>query len=55
MKKSDLPEFQWTPACQEGFDQLKKALTEAPVSATGTTSWAGHTVSIPEPSFCCGW
>ena len=25
MKKSDLPEFQWTPACQEGFDQLKKA------------------------------
>ena len=31
MKKSDLPEFQWTPACQEGFDQLKKALTEAPV------------------------
>ena len=24
-------EFQWTPACQEGFDQLKKALTEAPV------------------------
>ena len=33
MKKSDLPEFQWTPACQEGFDQLKKALTEAPVLA----------------------
>ena len=31
MKKSDFPEFQWTPACQEGFDQLKKALTEAPV------------------------
>ena len=31
MKKSDLPEFQWTPACQEGFDQLKKALTEAPI------------------------
>ena len=30
MKKSDLPEFQWTPACQEGFDQLKKALKEAP-------------------------
>ena len=27
MKKSDHPEFQWTPACQEGFDQLKKALT----------------------------
>ena len=21
MKKSDLSEFQWTPACQEGFDQ----------------------------------
>ena len=33
MKKSDLPEFQWTPAYQEGFDQLKKALTEAPVLA----------------------
>ena len=33
MKKSDLPEFQWTPACQEGFDQLKKALPEAPVLA----------------------
>ena len=33
MRKSDLPEFQWTPACQEGFDQLKKALTEAPVLA----------------------
>ena len=33
MKKSDLPEFQWTSACQEGFDQLKKALTEAPVLA----------------------
>ena len=33
MKKSDLLEFQWTPVCQEGFDQLKKALTEAPVLA----------------------
>ena len=33
MKKSDLPEFQWTPACQEEFDQLRKALTEAPVLA----------------------
>ena len=31
MKRSDLPEFQWTSACQEGFDQLKKALTEASV------------------------
>ena len=33
IKKSNLPEFQWTPACQEGFDQLKKALMEAPVLA----------------------
>ena len=33
MKNSDLPEFQWTPACQEGFDQLKKVLMEAPVLA----------------------
>ena len=33
MKKSDLPEFQWTHTCQEGFDQLKKALMEAPVLA----------------------
>ena len=33
MKKSDLPEFQWIPACQEGFNQLKKALTEAAILA----------------------
>ena len=33
MKKSNLPEFQWTLACQEGFNQLNKALTEAPVLA----------------------
>ena len=33
MKKSNLPEFEWTPACQERFDQLKKALTEALVLA----------------------
>ena len=33
MKKSNLPEFQWTPACQKGFNQLKKALTEAHVLA----------------------
>ena len=31
MKRSDLPEFQWTVSCQEGFNQLKKALMEAPV------------------------
>ena len=33
MKKSDLPKFQWTPAHQEGFNQLKRALTEALVLA----------------------
>ena len=33
MKKSNLSEFQWTPACQEGFNQLKKTLMEAPVLA----------------------
>ena len=33
MKKNNLPEFQWTPTCQEGFNQLKKALTEASVLA----------------------
>ena len=33
MKKSKLPEFKWTDKCQEGFDQLKKVLTEAPVLA----------------------
>ena len=33
MKKSDLPKFEWTPTCQEGFDQLKNALTEAPILA----------------------
>ena len=30
MKKSDLPEFKWTPTCQEGFDQLKKLLWKLP-------------------------
>ena len=33
MKKSDLLEFQWTSAFQEGFDQMKKALTKALVLA----------------------
>ena len=33
IKKSNLPEFQLTPAYQEGFTQLKKALTEASILA----------------------
>ena len=33
MKKSYLHIFEWTPTCQEGFDQLEKALMEAPILA----------------------
>ena len=33
MKKSKSPEFHWTQECQEGFDQLKKALIKVPVLA----------------------
>ena len=33
LKKSDLPEFNWTKDCQEGFDNLKRALTSAPILA----------------------
>ena len=33
MKKSELLEFCWTQECQEGFNQFKKALIEAPVLA----------------------
>ena len=33
MKKSEIPEFVWSPKCQEGFDNLKKALISAPILA----------------------
>ena len=33
LKKSDIPEFKWTEDCQTGFDNLKNALTSAPILA----------------------
>ena len=33
MKKSEIPEFVWSLECQEGFDNLKKALISAPILA----------------------
>ena len=33
LKKSDIPEFKWTEDCQIGFDNLKQALTSAPILA----------------------
>ena len=33
LKKSNIPEFKWTEDCQIGFDNLKQALTSAPILA----------------------
>ena len=33
LKKSNIPEFTWTEDCQTGFDNLKQALTSAPILA----------------------
>ena len=33
LKKSDIPEFKWMEDCQTGFDNLKNALTSAPILA----------------------
>ena len=33
MKKNEIPEFVWSSECQEGFDNLKKALISAPILA----------------------
>ena len=33
LRKSELLEFKWSTECQEGFDNLKKALTSAPILA----------------------
>ena len=51
MKKSELPEFKWTDKCQEGFDQLKKVLTEAPVLAYPDYKWP----FILETNLSKGW
>ena len=33
LKKSNLPDFNWTEDCQEGFDNLKRTLTSVPILA----------------------
>ena len=33
MRKNEIPEFVWSSECQEGFDNLKKALISAPILA----------------------
>ena len=57
MKKSDLPKFEWTPTCQEGFDQLKKSYygsSHLGVPRLLKTIYLGdrHLIKRPRCHFC---